>query len=305
MLDLDELNYPCPLFSLQRLNGAGLSGLSKVKVAPTFGVSFGLPHTSGYPINPFGGYPAQNPYGPSIGPDGLSLGPVSVNPLLSVQVTKDEFGEKVVRPLVNLHVTPNHGLVHKIGGLIHKHKHLHHHIHDKPHYIHEKPHIIHEKPYYHQKPHFKPSYHSKPYAGSYGYHDGPESYPSGYSEGGYPGGYSDSYQGGYSDGYPGGYGDHSDGYSGGYGGYAEDYPSGYGYDNNQYGDEYYRSGKSLEGDASSRPSTAKIDSESPDGKPSSSVVAFPRERRDTSGKTVEKVSFRQATHSTTLNTDTL
>lgn len=271
------------LFYLQRLNGAGLAGLSKVKVAPTFGVSFGLPHSHGYPTNPFGGPPGLNPYGHSIGPDGLNIGPVSVNPLLSVQVTKDEFGEKVVRPLVNLHVTPNHGLVHKIGGLIHKHKHLHHHIYDKPH-------IVHEKPYY---PH-KPPHYSKPYAGSYGYNDGPDGYPSGYSEGGYPGGYSEGgYPGGYSEGgYPGEYseggypGGYASNYHGGYNnGYAEDYPSS-GYDK----EDYFRSGKKIDDDVSSRPNNANIES---DSNPNPSKVSFPRDKRDTQVKTVEKVSFRQ------------
>lgn len=268
-------------FYLQRLNGAGLAGLSKVKVAPTFGVSFGLPHSHGYPTNPFGGPPGLNPYGHSIGPDGLNIGPVSVNPLLSVQVTKDEFGEKVVRPLVNLHVTPNHGLVHKIGGLIHKHKHLHHHVY-------EKPHIIHEKPYY---PH-KPPHYSKPYASSYGHYDGPD-YPSGYSEGGYS-----DFQGGYSGGadYHGGYsGGYAPDYQGGYNnGYAEDYPSGPGYDNN---DEYFRTGKKIDEDVSSRPNNANVDSQS-ESDPNPSKVSFPRDKRDTKGQTIEKVSFRQTFHLT-------
>lgn len=91
------------------------------KVRPTFGVSFGLPYGYGqpYPLNPFGSVPsAVNPFFGSVGPGGLSLGPVSVNPLLSIQVSKDEFGEKIIKPLVNLHVTPNKGLLHKFKGLV-------------------------------------------------------------------------------------------------------------------------------------------------------------------------------------------
>ncbi|CAB3363652.1 Hypothetical predicted protein [Cloeon dipterum] len=100
---------------------ARLLGLNSDKVKPTFGVSFGLPYGYGqpYPLNPFGSVPsAVNPFFGSVGPGGLSLGPVSVNPLVSIQVTKDEFGEKVIKPLVNLHVTPNKGLLHKFQGLV-------------------------------------------------------------------------------------------------------------------------------------------------------------------------------------------
>ncbi|CAH0384242.1 unnamed protein product [Bemisia tabaci] len=99
---------------------------SGLKVRPTFGVSFGLPSGGGgYPVNPYSPLnPALNPYGGSIGgPNGVNLGLVNVNPLLSLQVTKDEYGEKIVKPLVNLHVTPNQGLVDKFGYLVHKFKH--------------------------------------------------------------------------------------------------------------------------------------------------------------------------------------
>lgn len=158
---------------LQRIFGDA----SKYKLSPTFGVSFGLPHGGGggggYPLNPYGPYPALNPYGSSVGGlGGVNLGLVSVNPLLSVQVTQDEYGDKIVKPLVNLHVTPNHGLVHKIGSLLHgfhhkpyyqgyqpfKHDHHHHHVHmSKPYPSYYYPH----KPYYHGGP-YKPNYHYAP-----------------------------------------------------------------------------------------------------------------------------------------------
>lgn len=45
-----------------------------------------------------------------------------MDPLLSVQVTKNDYGEKVVKPLVNLHVTPNSNIIHKIGSLFQQKK---------------------------------------------------------------------------------------------------------------------------------------------------------------------------------------
>jgi hypothetical protein len=167
-------------------------------VSPTFGVSFGLPYGGGggYPLNPYGPYPALNPYG---GPDGVNLGLVSVNPLLSVQVTQDEFGDKIVKPLVNLHVTPNHGLVHKIGSLLHglHHKpyypisppfnHHHHHIHmSKPYPPYYSPH----KPWQHYGGHYAPGY--------YGYRTKNE-YPgtgNGYYSSGYGSSHVDDYDNG-------------------------------------------------------------------------------------------------------------
>ncbi|KAK0078783.1 hypothetical protein PV326_009144, partial [Microctonus aethiopoides] len=89
---------------------------SNLNVKPTWGVSFGLPQSvSHYPVNSHGINPYPN-YG--IGANGLNLGLVSVNPLVAVQLSKNEDGEKVVKPFVNLHVTPNEGLVHKIGNII-------------------------------------------------------------------------------------------------------------------------------------------------------------------------------------------
>ncbi|XP_054286272.1 uncharacterized protein LOC129002466 isoform X1 [Macrosteles quadrilineatus] len=143
---------------------------SGLKLRPTFGVSFGLPSGGGggYPINPYGPNPAINPYYGSVGGNGLDLGLVSVNPLLSVQVTKDEYGEKVVKPLVNLHVTPNHGLIHKVGHIIHKFKEPHYggYPGGYPPYLHQ-----HHHQHYHSPPpppiyHHKPSYY--PYKPSYG-----------------------------------------------------------------------------------------------------------------------------------------
>lgn len=150
---------------------------------PTFGVSFGLPQTShgGYPINPFNANPIHNPYGPALNSGGLNLGLVSVNPLLAVQVTKNDYGEKVVKPFVNLHVTPNEHVVNKLGHIFHekklyllnKHEHYHHQYpyHYKPiHHPHYEPHNIHHAPsHYHGPPanphpgHVYSPYHSNYY----------------------------------------------------------------------------------------------------------------------------------------------
>jgi hypothetical protein len=67
----------------------------------------------------------------------LNLGLVNVNPLFSLQVTKNELGEKLVKPLVNLHVTPNENIIGKIGNLLlakkgSLHNHYHHHSHRYP-----------------------------------------------------------------------------------------------------------------------------------------------------------------------------
>uniref|UniRef100_T1H9W2 Peptidase S1 domain-containing protein n=1 Tax=Rhodnius prolixus TaxID=13249 RepID=T1H9W2_RHOPR len=153
---------------LAGLGGGGINeedGDSGLKLRPTFGVSFGLPSgAQGYPLNPWSHYPAVNPYGSSVGgPGGVNLGLVSVNPLLSVQVTKDEYGDKVVKPLVNLHVTPNHGLVNKIGSFIHHLK--------EPYYGHPPPYLSHHHLHVHKIPshHYahKPTFH--PYAPHYSY----------------------------------------------------------------------------------------------------------------------------------------
>lgn len=60
-----------------------------------------------------------------------------MNPLFSLQVTKNELGEKLVKPLVNLHVTPNENIIGKIGNLLlakkgSLHNHYHHHLHRYP-----------------------------------------------------------------------------------------------------------------------------------------------------------------------------
>lgn len=65
-----------------------------------------------------GGSPAQNPYFGSISPNGLNLGLVNVNPLVSFQFAKNEYGEKTFKPLVNLHVTPNENIINKVGALL-------------------------------------------------------------------------------------------------------------------------------------------------------------------------------------------
>jgi hypothetical protein len=172
------------------------------KVKPTFGISFGLPNQGGggYPINPHGSNPLINPYGGSVGGQGINLGLVSVNPLISLQVTKDDYGEKILKPFVNLHVTPNNYLLHKFEDIFsykknlifNKHKHFHYH---KPnrHNLHYYPsYVTHSHPEYHHGPpvhddspvfHQSPEYHhghgpvefSGPPPSSY-HDDGPDLY---------------------------------------------------------------------------------------------------------------------------------
>lgn len=139
------------------------------KIKPTLGISFGLPQQGGggYPINPYGPNPHVNPYNGAIGGAGINLGLISVNPLVSIQVTKDDYGNKEIKPFVNLHVTPNNYLVHKFEDLLsykkavifNKHKHYHVHKGHRPY------HYQHHQPYYHY-PH--ESYHD--------HHPGPIEY---------------------------------------------------------------------------------------------------------------------------------
>lgn len=169
------------------------------KIKPTFGVSFGLPDQGygGYPISPNGHNPLVNPYYGSIGGyKGINLGLVSVNPLVSIQVTKDDYGNKEIKPFVNLHVTPNNHLIHKFQDLLdykkhvvfnkHKHYHVHkdhypphsyepyreyphefegphghhgHHVYPKPPFepVYERPiHVYDEHYNHHPAPHFNP-----------------------------------------------------------------------------------------------------------------------------------------------------
>lgn len=108
----------------------------------------------GYPLNPFGAGPAVNPYGNVVGGGGINLGLVSVNPLVSFQLTRNEEGEKLFKPFINLHVTPNDFLVHKFSSFLHNkkqalHHHLHHHAYPPP-------------PYYPRPPYFGPPHHHRP-----------------------------------------------------------------------------------------------------------------------------------------------
>ncbi|CAH0398708.1 unnamed protein product [Chilo suppressalis] len=160
----------------------GNGGNNNKQVQPTFGVSFGLPQPSnGYPINPFNANPLHNPYGPALNSGGLNLGLLSVNPLLAVQITKNDYGEKIVKPFVNLHVTPNEHVVNKLSHLFHekklyllnKHEHYHnynpyndHHYqrpvhipHGHPPPLPYPPHHIHGPPVYSpQYTHYNPAY---------------------------------------------------------------------------------------------------------------------------------------------------
>ncbi|XP_075224751.1 uncharacterized protein LOC142326279 isoform X1 [Lycorma delicatula] len=248
------------------------SDSSGLKLRPTFGVSFGLPSGGGgYPLNPFYPNPAVNPYGGSVGGNGVDLGLVSVNPLLSVQVTKDEYGEKVVKPLVNLHVTPNQGFVHKIGNIFHKFK--------DPLYYGPPPLLHHHQHYHtpaypppHYKPHPPPYYH-KPWG------------PPGYSH------YAPSYQSYRQDKYQ----SFAEGYNGDtysepiYDGSSQppyDSYSNNGYPDNGYDDSYdsyYRSASNI----STSSSSSDVRS------PSSNHVQFPSNRRSDNIKFIEHRSKRE------------
>jgi len=92
----------------------GLSDLIGTKTAsgelkPTIGFSFGLPQAApgygGYPTNPVNSGGAVNPY--YTAQQGLELGPVNVNPLVSLQAGTTDTGDLALKPLVNLHLTPN------------------------------------------------------------------------------------------------------------------------------------------------------------------------------------------------------
>lgn len=99
-----------------------------------------------------------------------------------MQVTKNELGEKLVKPFVNLHVTPNEGIVGKIGNLLlakkgSLHKHYHHHNHRYPQ---ELPHNFYGE---HENHHYPPHHHIEepqflshppPYHGSQFPHGPPE-----------------------------------------------------------------------------------------------------------------------------------
>lgn len=125
-----------------------MSGASK-NIKPTFGISFGLPNQIG------GGYPYPNPINtpnfadPGQG-NGINLGLVSVNPLVALQVSKNDYGEKIFKPFVNLHFTPNNFLVHKVQNFLDFKKDLFHNSHQ--HYHHYKPHHIHKPPYHYGSP---------------------------------------------------------------------------------------------------------------------------------------------------------
>lgn len=189
---------------MQRLTvGTGNLDTSKLNVRPTWGVSFGLPQTGGpiapHPGNPLG-IPGYTPGYGLVGGQGINLGPIAVNPLVAVQVTKDEYGEKIVKPYVNLHVTPNPGLIHKLGHLLAYKKHGLYGDHYggnygvyAPHY-----HTHHGRPIYHypSRPPFYPSHnvhhhepiYHKPHDGNYPFYykddndDYDDDYPDDYQD---------------------------------------------------------------------------------------------------------------------------
>lgn len=137
--------------ALQRLFGVnnfqGVNGvMQNAQVQPTFGLSFGLPNQGAaglYPLAGHGPFPLGNP---AVQGGGIDLGPIAVNPLVSVQVTKDQYGGKVVKPFVNLHVTPNPYLVTKFLHSLHdKHNKINHY---HKHYYNNRPYGPHGPHYY-------------------------------------------------------------------------------------------------------------------------------------------------------------
>lgn len=205
-------------------------------------------------MNPYGGYPAQNPYFGSISPNGLNLGLVNVNPLVSFQLEKNEHGEKLFKPLVNLHVTPNEHLIHKVGDLFkakkfgvqqalyNQHYHTHTHYPSPPEVYHP-----HHHPHHYEGPEFYPS--------------GPNFGPSSFGHGGGGGGYG--FSGGYSQGI---YRDSSNSDVGpnqsGYEGYSTG-PDAYNNNNNNYNynDNNNYNGNYYNNDYYSRSANVSIDAQ--------------------------------------------
>ncbi|CAH0584212.1 unnamed protein product [Chrysodeixis includens] len=153
----------------------GHHGIDYKHVQPTFGVSFALPPAPNMASNFHPYNPQLSPFGRSIFAGGINLGIATVNPLLSLQISKDEYGEKVYSPLVHFHITPSQ---HKIAALnqifddkkyylLNKHLHyhtLHHPLHVSPALHPGYPVPVPPPPYYHgphvPPPHFGPSHHS-------------------------------------------------------------------------------------------------------------------------------------------------
>lgn len=103
---------------LVRIDGQQLRIFGKLfGLEPTVGVSFGLP---GGNHGAVGGYaPHLHPHlGVNPYQDGIALGPINVNPLVSFQKGKDKHKTKIFRPLVNLHITPNLKVFKNIKALL-------------------------------------------------------------------------------------------------------------------------------------------------------------------------------------------
>ena len=106
------------IFSLPFLQeNVGLFQTLRQTILPTLGISFGLPGGAfgSYPVNPLGNNPLVNQFGGPIGGDGVDLGAVNVNPLVSLQLAKNEKGDKIFRPLINFHITPSRSTLGELG----------------------------------------------------------------------------------------------------------------------------------------------------------------------------------------------
>jgi hypothetical protein len=210
------------------------------------------------------GIPGYSPgHGLAGGGQGINLGPVSVNPLVAVQVTKDEYGEKVVKPYVNLHVTPHPVFVHKLGHLLAYKKYGLYGEHYggypgvySPHY-----HTHHERPAYHysSRPPFHPS-HGVHQHGHYPIYHKPH----------YPGGYYPTY--------------HND---------DNDYGNDYDYSDYDYADDYYRSarvGNATKGRQFSAKDTPRGPAAGGERQTSGKITFLDRRKRDTTTFSKTKTS---------------
>merc|ERR1711976_53662 len=78
------------------------------QLQPNIGISIGLPQNypgyAGYPLDPTQANNV-NPY--YTAQQGLEVGAVNVNPLFSLQTGTNDNGDLAIKPLVNLHLTPN------------------------------------------------------------------------------------------------------------------------------------------------------------------------------------------------------
>lgn len=174
-------------------------GIDYKHVQPTFGISFALPPNTPDASNHFNHHLYKSklgPFGRSVNAGGINLGVAIVNPLLSLQIMKNEDGEKVYQPLIHFHVTPSQEKLMKITQLFDDKKaflqNKHHHYHHAPTYpippIYPAHHAYPPQPYYPHyghPPHYSgPPHHPHHYNGPphhLPHYEGPPHHPPHYS----------------------------------------------------------------------------------------------------------------------------